>query len=250
MLVQVGVTSPPLRPAPMTKFDLLLQQAEVSARRAHRHARTTPPAVSYDPHRGQEESRRGSLARRRREGDHARPSPCADARRRCRRILDFDRGVERDPAGRLEAGRTLAHGEKRRATSPRSGDRRRVQPSPPQLRGVAHRAGRGRALHRPHGRRRRNGRPDAEITFPHTLVAAFAPRRAIVGGLPGPFQDKARRHPSKRGARRRNRGALTWMGAEIGARHKGAFARLSTRSSRPWTLPARKSFPALKEEAR
>jgi hypothetical protein len=34
MLVQVGVTSPPLRPAPMTKFDLLLQQAEVSARRA------------------------------------------------------------------------------------------------------------------------------------------------------------------------------------------------------------------------
>ena len=34
MLVQVGATSPPLRPAPMTKLDLLLQQAEVSARRA------------------------------------------------------------------------------------------------------------------------------------------------------------------------------------------------------------------------
>jgi hypothetical protein len=34
MLVQVGATSPSLRPAPMTKLDLLLQQAEVSARSA------------------------------------------------------------------------------------------------------------------------------------------------------------------------------------------------------------------------
>jgi hypothetical protein len=34
MLVQVGATSPPLRPALMTKLDLLLQQAEVSARSA------------------------------------------------------------------------------------------------------------------------------------------------------------------------------------------------------------------------
>jgi len=34
MLVQVGATSPPLRPAPVTKLDLLLQQAEVRARRA------------------------------------------------------------------------------------------------------------------------------------------------------------------------------------------------------------------------
>ena len=33
MLVQVEATSPPLRPAPMTKLDLLLQQAEVRARR-------------------------------------------------------------------------------------------------------------------------------------------------------------------------------------------------------------------------
>ena len=34
MLVQVGAMSPPLRPAPMTKLDLLLQQAEARARRA------------------------------------------------------------------------------------------------------------------------------------------------------------------------------------------------------------------------
>jgi hypothetical protein len=61
MLVQVGATSPPLRPAPMTKLDLLLQQAEVRARRASSARRTTPSAVSYDP-------RQCSLARRRREG--------------------------------------------------------------------------------------------------------------------------------------------------------------------------------------
>jgi hypothetical protein len=34
MLVKVGAMSPPLRPAPMTKLDLLLQQAKVRARRA------------------------------------------------------------------------------------------------------------------------------------------------------------------------------------------------------------------------
>jgi hypothetical protein len=34
MLVQVGAISPSLTPVPMTKFDLLLQQAEVHARRA------------------------------------------------------------------------------------------------------------------------------------------------------------------------------------------------------------------------
>ena len=43
---------------------------------------------------------------------------------------------------------------------------------------------------------------------------------------------------------------LTSMRAEIGLGHKGAFARLSTKSSRPWTLAARTSLPAAKEEAR
>ena len=37
--------------------------------------------------------------------------------------------------------------------------------------------------------------------------------------------------------------------SEIDKGHKGAFARLSTKSSRPWTLPALTSLPALREEA-
>jgi len=68
----------------MTKLDLLLQQAEVRARRALIGTREQFRRCLYDPRRRQGDRRRCSLARRRREGDHARPGPCTDARRHSR----------------------------------------------------------------------------------------------------------------------------------------------------------------------
>jgi hypothetical protein len=175
MLVQVGATSPPLRPAPMTKLDLLLQQAEVRARRALIGRREQLRPLLHMTHADGKETVAGVPWRD--AGEKETTLALVRALMRAGDVVAYlilTEAWSATPPEKLEAGRTVAHRAKRRAGSPRSGDRRRVQPSPPQGRDVAHRAGRGRALHRPrpHARRRRHGRPDAEITFPHTLLAA------------------------------------------------------------------------------
>jgi hypothetical protein len=109
----------------MTKLDLLLQQAEVRARRASSARRTTPSAVSYDP-------RQCSLARRRREGTtHA----LVRALMRAGDVVAYSILTARwsaTPPESWKQGEPLPIA----SNAPRSGDRRRVQP-PPQGRDVA-----------------------------------------------------------------------------------------------------------------
>jgi hypothetical protein len=208
MLVQVGATSPPLRPAPMTKLDLLLQQAEVSVRSALIGTREQLRPLFHMIHANGQESLTSVPWRD--EGEKETTLALVRALMRAGDVVAYsilNEAWSATPAEGRESGEPLP-------TAPNEGpdrlevviaaayNRRRRKAATWRIERDAD----GR-LHRPrpHGRRRRHGRPDAEITFPHTLVAAlgrpvapFARRRAIVGRLPGPSQDKARR-PSQAG---------------------------------------------------
>ena len=198
MLVQVGATSPPLRPAPMTKLDLLLQQAEVSARRALIGTREQLRPLFHMIHANGQESLTGVPWRD--DGEKETTLALVRALMRAGDVVAYSILTEAWSATPPESWK-LGEPLPIASNAPRSGNRRRVQSPPPHGRDVAHRAGRGRALHRPrpHARRRRNGRSDAEIAFQHTLVAplgrpvaAFARRRAIVVVVDCRVRPKAR----------------------------------------------------------
>ena len=224
MLVQVGATSPPLRPAPMTKLDLLLQQAEVSARSALIGTREQLRPLFHMIHANGQESLTGVPWRD--DGEKETTLALVRALMRAGDVVAYSILTEAwsaTPAESWKLGEPLPIAPTR-AGSPRSGNRRRVQSSPPHGRDVAHRAGRGRALHRPrpHARRRRNGRSDAEITFHIPLwrpwEGRWRPLRAagLLLWCCGPSQGKARR-PSQAGAR-----AVQIVGAHLDARRNRA----------------------------
>ena len=181
MLVQVGATSPPLRPAPMTKLDLLLQQAEVSARRALIGTREQLRPLFHMIHANGQESLTGVPWRD--DGEKETTLALVRALMRAGDVVAYsilNEAWSATPAEGWKPGEPLlmapSEGPDRLEVVIAAAYSRRRRNG----RDVAHRAGRGRALHRPrpHGRRRRNGRPDAEITFPHTLVAPGGRLRA------------------------------------------------------------------------
>jgi hypothetical protein len=146
----------------MTKLDLLLQEAEVGARRVLIGTREQVSPLLYMTHADGKETVAGVPWRD--AGENEITLALVRAPMRAGDVIAYSIPTEArsvNPPERWKADEPRAHSAKRRAGSPRNGDRRRVQPSPPQGRDVAHRAGRGRALHRPrpHARRRRHGPP-------------------------------------------------------------------------------------------